>query len=361
MRILHIHSDRKFISSSTALFSAAQLENTVVYLGESIKGEDAIICMPFTRKNASLLASRANEYDVVVFYSLRLEHAVICNMINKNVTIIWRFFGGELYQLMGRKMLSTESQEFYKEARFHHLLSVLKNTLLYYASAERIFKMAVTRTDYFMGLSDLEYRFLKQSFHDLPPFIQLPYIKEAPHAIAAKKDVVILGHSKDIYGNHLEILNGLISSQMMDNYSYVMFFSYGEYSKEYTRAVLNAASKSASIRVVSDFLSRSEYENITNTAAAMVINSYRQMGMGNVFQALRNGVKVYLNEKNVMYDWLVKEGFSVYTIGEFFVDICNRNVHLSTDLATKNIEVYNNLSVKYSVEDFCVRLLSLEK
>jgi len=362
MKILHIHSDRKFIIDSFDWFNDASFENTIIYLGEPFQYDKSIDYIPFSKRNAYIIASKANQYDVVIFYSLRLEHAIICGKIERGVIVLWRFFGGELYQLMGTDLLSSESKRYYKKVPVHHFLSVIKNTLLYSSSAEEIFRKAVLRSEYFMGLSDMEYAFLKKKFQNLPPFIQLPYTINAKCCdLTSKEDIVILGHSRDIYGNHLEVLKRLESGQQLDDFNYVMFFSYGEYSEEYTKAVLDIVRSHPTIRVISDFLDRNDYFNILNTSAAMVINSYRQMGMGNVFLGLMRGIKVYLNEKNVMYDWLRKEGFAVYSVESFYKDISNRDICLSKNQTMNNIDALNNLAIKYSVEGFCERVLSLKK
>lgn len=361
MRILHIHSDWKFVKGSLTAFNNPEIENKVFYIGDSIINDGTIVSMPFSDNNANIIASEALAFDIVVFYSMRLEHALICNKLDKRIIVLWRFFGDELYSLMGQTMLSPESRRFYKKSQIHHLLSIVKNSILYSTSAEKAFQKAVKRSDYFCGLSDTEYIYLRNHFNNLPPFVQLPYWKFSHKEIVPKQDVIILGHSKNIYGNHLEVINRLLTSVGIDNYHYVMYFSYGQYSKEYSNAVLDLASKCPLIRVVSGFLDRDEYEKLTNSASAMVINSYREMGMGNVFYALRNGIKVYLSKNNVMYEWLLKEGFVVYTVDEFYNDIANRNVRLPEEQAVKNIYAYNNLTVKYSYEVFIRWLLSLNK
>lgn len=361
MKILHIHSDRKFIVDTFTSFNDPSIENTVIYLGEPFQYDKPMVFMPFSRKNADRIASEAKQFDAVVFYSLRLEHAVICGKLDKGVTVLWRFFGGELYQLMGEELLSTESKRYFKKAPVHHVLSVIKNTILYSSSAESAFKKAVKRSDFLMGLSDMEYDSLKKRFQDLPPFIQLPYyINAKDFELTSKQNIIILGHSRDFYGNHLEVLRGLDSSQQLDNYNYVMFFSYGVSSEEYNGAVLNMASSHTSVRVITDFLDREDYYNILNNASAMVINSYRQMGMGNVFQAFLRGIKVYLNEKNVMYGWLLKEGFEVFNLEHFYKDISNRHIQLSEEQAMKNVNAINNLAIKYSVASFCEKVLTLK-
>lgn len=359
MRILHIHSDWKFLTS-LASYEDPKIENEVIFIGEKHEERGDIECLPFTKKNISIIAKKVDNYDVIIFHSLRLEHSLICEKITSKVIVIWRFFGAELYSLLNKELLSPESQRYFNPQRVHHVLSVIKNSLLYSASAETIFWKAVKRADYMSGLCMAEYDYLKKRFDKLPPFIQLPYRWIEPRQNLGPRNIILLGHSKDIYGNHLELIKKLASNPMMFDYNYVMFFSYGQYSKKYTTAVLNAVRGYDNIKVFSKFLTREEYDTITGRASAIVINSYRQMGMGNVFHALRNGIKVYLSEKNVMYDWLVKEGFIVGTLEDFIYDISKNNVALNPEQVDHNVIAYKGLTERYSVEAFHQLLLSLK-
>ena len=147
----------------------------------------------------------------------------------------------------------------------------------------------------------------------------------------------------------------------MRDYNYVLFFSYSQYSERYSNAVINKVKNYNNIRVINDFLERKKYEEIVGNASAMVINSYRQHGMGNVFYALRNGIKVYLSTKNVMTEWFVKEGFLVWTLEDFMEDISKNNVVLTQEQVEHNVKAYKRLSEKYSVERFHQNLLSLSR
>ena len=360
MRILHIHSDWKFLSS-LSLYDSPKIMNEVIFIGEKHVEREDIEYLPFTKKNINIIAKKADTFDVVIFYSLRLEHSLICERISSKVIVIWRFFGAELYALLNKELLSPESQRYYNPQRIHHVLSVIKNTILYSASAETIFWKAVKRADYMSGLCSAEYDYLKIRFDKLPPFIQLPYRWIEPRQGSGSRNLIIVGHSGDIYGNHLEVLRRLTMNPSMHDYNYVLFFSYAQYSERYSNAVINKVKNYGNFRVINEFLGRKEYEEIVGKASAMVINSYRQHGMGNVFYALRNGIKVYLSKINVMYDWLVSEGFLVWTLKDFMEDISKNNVVLSKEQVEHNIKAYKGLSEKYSKKKYLQLLLSLKK
>src|SRR5690606_40162359 len=69
------------------------------------------------------------------------------------------------------------------------------------------------------------------------------------------------------------------------------------------------------------FLSIEKFREIYKTTAALVINSYRQHALGNIFTALLYGVKIYLNPKSSTYPWLKQLGFQVFDINQLITDI----------------------------------------
>ena len=106
------------------------------------------------------------------------------------------------------------------------------------------------------------------------------------------------------------------------------------------------------LSMLTSFVPATEYEMLYSRAAAFVFNGWRQMAMGNIFIALNNSVKVYLNKKNTAYNWLKSEGFSIFTIEDFEKDITNGNFFLSEKDANNNIKSLDLLSEKYSYQQF---------
>ena len=78
--------------------------------------------------------------------------------------------------------------------------------------------------------------------------------------------------------------------------------------------------------------------------------------MANIFVAIKSGVKVYLNKKNLTYKWLTNLGFNIYSIQDFFYDIENNNIALNQQTANNNLEVMKKLSLNYSISDFQKKL-----
>ena len=97
--------------------------------------------------------------------------------------------------------------------------------------------------------------------------------------------------------------------------------------------------------IIDDFLPFDSYvERIANAKAA-IINSYRQMGLGNMFIFLGNNTKLYLNERNPSFKWMTRLGFSIYSVEkDLKKDIEMNNFNLETHIGQKNKNIIDKLS-----------------
>jgi dTDP-N-acetylfucosamine:lipid II N-acetylfucosaminyltransferase len=98
-------------------------------------------------------------------------------------------------------------------------------------------------------------------------------------------------------------------------------------------------------------LNKEEFNNLYLDTIALVINGYRQMAMGNIFEAFKNGTKVYLNEKNIILKWLREEGFLLSSIDDFAFDLKNELIELNENEITHNQNQLIKLASKYSQKD----------
>jgi hypothetical protein len=64
-----------------------------------------------------------------------------------------------------------------------------------------------------------------------------------------------------------------------------------------------------------------EYNILLQKTDALVINSSKQMALGNIFIAIQNGLKIYLNKNNDILNWLISNNLHVFTIKDFEIDL----------------------------------------
>ena len=361
LKVIHIHNDKKFIDITKG-FEGPYFENFVVVIGEkgNYKGfyENSACYFKPSLSNVKKIISLCTTADLVVFYNLDNIKSFIANQLPEKVKKAWRFFGTELYKKIPEVVYSDLTQNVLNEtgkSKLNELvkrkINQTKSLLKWRRSFEKEFERAIPKIDFFIGLCKEEYDFLKTYWGELPNFIQLPvFLKREKSSNHQKKDLIIVGNNRSAYNNHLDVLKLIKENNMIDA-TFVMPFNYGVETL-YSKKVRDAAKSISNVELLEDFLTVSEYEMLFKKAKAAVFNGYRQMAMANVFFAIRNDVKLYLNKKNIVLEWLRNEGFFVFTIQDFQNDLKNNNLMLSKNEASHNASQFKKLENENNLEIF---------
>lgn len=375
-KIIHIHNDLKFIDE-TAIFENPVFINEVVILGKKgrYKGkykETATYLKP-SRSNINWLIEHCKDADMVVLYNLCLIKSFIANHIAADVKIAWRFFGHELYRYNIAFLQSDLTKEMLEPDE--HSLTVgrkgLKNSLYSLRNLIRPksfkldttydyeFTKAMNRVDFFLWHYKQEYEYLRQSWPNLPQLINLPtFNNHLSHSNSQKNNMIILGNNKNPLNNHFDILNVLLSSKNFYKYELNIPFSYGS-ETNYSVKLREKVKNYKNIILSEVFLPIDEYELMFKKASAIVINSFRQTALGNIFLALQKGVKVYLNKKNIIFTILASQGLLVYSVDQLYDDLENNNICMSSEQAEHNLGIMHKLSKSNSVALFQRRIHSV--
>jgi len=373
LKIVHIHTDLKFLIE-TECFNEFFFSNTVIIIGKNIPYEEVSSFHPIVVSSSHTGLRKVVEIcsnaDMVVLYELDRLKAYIALKIPQNIAIAWRFFGSELYNKNIINYLSDNSLKFYNtkkeklskvfsyKALYGKFVSELKNRTY----PGNYFANAIKRVDLFLCLSKYEYDHLTQSWGNLPPFIQIPFsYKFAYRNVNDKKDMVIIGNSRSIYNNHIDVIELIEKSYYNNQLSFLIPFSYGMenyYTNEIKRLV-NITHKN--IVLLENFMPYESYFDLVGGAKAAVFNCYRQMAMGNIFEFLNSGIKIYLSNHNIIYQWLKDLGLKIFTIEEFVSDLESDNLELSSEDKKRNILILNNFSSHFTEEQFVFDITSIVK
>lgn len=370
-KIIHIHSDQKFVYDSK-IFERNNFVNEFVIFGKEsdYKGpyKESIKFFSYSKKDISKVIVLCNSADIVVMWRLDFTKCYIANRLLKRKKVIWRFFGFELYSkipdyVFSKKTLSAKNSErinhtFIKKTK--HIAGKIEQLVKYQTTLKNEFSKALQRVDYFICLSKTEYQFLRKYWLNLPSFIQYPFTlySNGNKNYLKKTNQIIVGNNRSAFNNHLDIIDLIKNSNNKGKYSFLILFNYGP-NNAYSNAVRRMAHEIKEVTVLDDFLSYDEFMNLYVNASAFVMNGHRQMAMANVLQALKNDVKVYLNEKNVILEWLREEGFFIFTIVNFVADIKTNNINLSKEEVQHNRKQIIKFIKKYNQEDFHNTLLQI--
>lgn len=350
MKILHIHTDFKFLYVSEN-FNSSDIQNDLLFIGDAQGDERVKFQFSSNRPDLDEIVKLADTYDAVVLLDLDQPKSYIANRLREDISIFWLFFGYELYGKLLYRILGTQTIKLLNKGGIKNRLKNSSSPFfrLYSKWKLKEFYQAVKRINYFLCLCQEEYVLLSRYFK-LPKFAQRPYVIDSPLDYTGNKigNKMMIGNSRAVFNNHLEVLDLLEDFPEVEKYA---FLSYGQ-EKAYYRAVMEKGAALENFKPITTFLPKAEFEEIYKNLDAFVLNSYRQMAVGNIFTAIRYGVKIYMNEKNAYYHFLIREGFKIGTLQTLKQDLQNNNLSLTKEQAIYNGNKLRQLTEKYSKDEF---------
>jgi dTDP-N-acetylfucosamine:lipid II N-acetylfucosaminyltransferase len=358
MKIVHVHTGIKFAYESL-YYNDERIENQLIILGDKNKFNREYhrkaIFLDAKKENVPLILKLCVDADLVVLNDLDLFKCKIALALPKSTKIAWRFWGYELYSRKLDQVLSKRTQLILQSVKKNHNLRSTLNSTIQQFYSTKLLQFALKRINFFFGIYKEEYENLKLEW-PLPPFVNFLVIPEKiVHKVNHKESYIIVGNNRSIYNNHIDIIEIISNSKNLHNYVAKFFFNYGELS-DYSSIISNSVKNHRAMEIIGDFQTVDKFEALYKNASAFVMNGYRQMALNNIFIALKNGVKVYLNPKNDTFNWLVKNGFIIYSIDEFSDDFEKGNLKLCEEIMEHNINCINRLYEQNSPEMFCKRL-----
>ena len=364
-KIIHVHSDRKFISDSEK-FNGEFFVNELLILEtkNSFNKEyhDKALFFEAIPENLNKISAIVNSADILVLYNLDFFKSQIVNCVDKKVKIIWRFFGTELYSRKLHLYLSTKSRFYFKPRLFK---DQIKRILPFLFPKEKLFYRAIKRSDAIVSVFQEEYNYMIRLWNHLPIFIPFSqdglhfYTKEINFELEyPKSNTVVIGNSRSHYNNHLDILELIETCDLDEKIDIKLLYNYGP-QNEYTQKVREKADCIANVSLIDSFFSSNEFIDFYGPVAAFVHNSYRQMALGNIFMALHRGVKVYLNKKNPTYTWLKNKGLNIYEIEDLKNDMETGQIHLEKSEIKHNLKCLKKHKEGYTKTDFQLKVLEL--
>lgn len=373
LKIVHIHTDLKFISD-TDRFNNSSFSNTVIIIGENVSLKRSYAFQPiiFSGRKPDLkkIVTICSDADLVVLYELDSVKSYIALKIPESITIAWRFFGAELYDKKIVNYLSDKSLQYFnlKQEKLLKIFSIkavvnkLKSVLYSISFPPGDFAAAMERVDLFLCRSKYEYDHLLKYWKNLPLFVQIPLnFKGSGRDFKRKRNLVIIGNNRSIYNNHIDVIELIENTHYSNQVEFIIPFSYG-IGNYYTNEVKRLVSISKKrIELLENFMAYEAYFNLVAEARAAIINSYRQMAMSNIFEFLNSGVKIYLSNQNVIYHWLKDLGLKIFTLEDFAADLESDNLELSTEDKEGNINTLIAISARFSEQQFVTEIISLVK
>lgn len=361
LRILNCVNDEKFIdnlidvmdfsSSDTVINDFICISNLPIHF-HYVKKTDKIKILP---ANDFIDYLREKAYNVIIIHSLGAITIDLINHIPQEVKIVWVAWGFDLYSfpIAEHPLIKID---LYKPLTWREIRPKgkkwiqTKHAYLHYKFHQDDIEKAISRIDYFSGVISREYSLLKQnSFVQAKP-ITFRYfsLKDSFNIDNLKGEYVkgndiLVGNSGDPTNNHLDIFRMLSQVNLSTQQIYVPL-SYGG-TPEYRRKVKEVGYQIWGERFVplETFIPYQDYINIINKCGHVVMYHERQQAMGNIYQGIWMGCKVYLSETGEVYKMFKEKGVKIFSTQR---DL--NLIHLSSNLEN-NFQITNR---EIMIQDF---------
>lgn len=368
LSLCHIFSDAKFVDFIFDYFKSDLFINKAIYIGNdnSYKGKyrDSMEFMSYQKSGISSIIKICRKYDVIIFHNLSYVNAVVANRLPSGTKMIWRFFGTEFYSMPQNRLniFSDKTKDALNVNDFYHMkVRIFENLLiLRWAFQLKIIprdeiNRAIKKIEYILAWDKDEYSYVRKHWRDFPKLIELSAWNkfEKKSSLTSKNNNIVIGHSRAPECNHIDIIDFFEDCPPLINLSLVFPLNYGEKGHYYRHLIRRLKSSKLEIQILDKFLPYEIYiEKVVNSKAA-IMNSYRQMALGNIFLFLANDVKVYLSEKNPSYNYLRRLGFTVFSVeSNLKNDIVNNDLTLEISQAQRNRTIVDDLSDDRRVTEF---------
>lgn len=331
IRMLHFVQDEKFTTMTISYFEKrTDIISKYIYYRRNprrplkyLQDCEQVIVIDSYKKIISEFQSQ--NYDVLYLHSIYITFWPLLKYVPNSKIIIWWMWGYELYlpnsygQRHGfvnietilpitravRKHITSKSEKLKKNIK-----GLLVDLVWPYYK-----KKIVSRMDYFQPVIHCEYELISHEKGFRAKEFYLPHINwpnyDRALTVGECGDIQI-GNSASQWCNHLDVWNQ-IKEFVPSKSKIVLPLSYGD--AQYATYVHNAIKRDhENIEIMNDFLSYEEYFNVLKRCTFFVHGAIRQHAMGNIFNALISGKKIFLYKDSLDYKHLQEMGYVVFAI-----------------------------------------------
>jgi hypothetical protein len=270
------------------------------------------------------------QFDLVVLHALTRFNAEVVARADENINFIWLGMGYDYSPWVYgeyKNLLKEESAAYYQAAEGHLGSKLRRRTK---AVMERVVyshrfdrESCIRKIGWFAPVLEKEYRIAVRRNPSLfGTFVDWNYAlvsklvdAELEIETIAGSDILI-GNSASITNNHVEAFSYLRNYELPVKSRIFCPLSYGD--NAYRRWVIDKgrAQFGERFRPVTEFLGFDDYIELMSRCGVVIMNQMRQQAGGNIAAALYLGAKVFMDPRNLFYNYYKSRGVTVFTIDE---------------------------------------------
>ena len=276
---------------------------------------DNCFCIDSKKYDENKLDSLVKKSNLIIFHSLLLRFDLLYKFAfcNKKTAIV--FWGADLYDWCENK----NSFKSIKSKFIYRCRELLRNRL-------------IRNTNGLCFLASPDYNFFEKNYNHIKKNQKIYYTIYSSEYIDGKfinflnnlssksksnKLNIMVGHSGSKMLNHVKVLSDL--KKYKESFKIVLPLAYG--NKDYINSIEKISQEFCDVEILKEMLPLKEYSKKINEIDILLINSNRQIAIGNISIAVLLRKYICLNEEGPNYDFF-KNQLNMDIIGyNYFINL----------------------------------------
>lgn len=306
-------------------------------------------------------------FKTIYINYLNYAKALLINQIKpESAKLIWIIWSEDLYWLpkLGFKKYDRYSAGFVEKNKVKEKFNLkiylgrLKLRLLHKeTTATSVFYEAINKIDVCTTFIKEEVELIRKNLNPHIQYIKFAFISaknETEEQGFVEKKTILIGNSADPANNQYEIVEKLDKLNVRSEI--ILPLSYGNdlYRKELRRDI---SSFNLHLTILDTLIPKQEYYQILNRVNSAIFAHNIQQAFGNIIALLFFGAKVFLKEKNPVYNELTSLGLKIFSI-EQDLTLTNLTEQLSKEAHESNVKILEAELSQEKVLGYYYNLLS---
>ena len=356
--IVHLFEDQKFVDITIENF-----ENVSVGLNKYIVFSSKQELKYVSRKEQTLIVPNSSyKLDLDLIYKdcqLLIIHFLspIKLYVLKNkpphIKVIWSVWGSDAYDHFSDQNFSEPLTNNVRRSLFQlrksFYLYTLYHLVRYRVKPLRKELKLLQLVNYVITVLPYEFNIIKKEFSLMAEYIDYSYGANKFNSFSNSPlgNSILIGNSATSANNHLDVFDIIKDT----NKKLIVPLSYGAYDyKNYKELVILEGMRifKNSFTPIEEFMPLQEYRELTSSCNSVIMYHIRQQALGNIFMALFQGMRLFLNSKSLTYSYLKDEGMIIFDLKQDYKLI---GIELNEEQKLINKEIVLNLRSREVIKE----------